>query len=264
MNARDGAGTVVVGVDGSPESRAALAYAMDDAARRGARLRVVAALARPDYWVTAYGPVPLPPSSEEVERVGSAARQWIDHLTADRPHDAVPIEVSAVPGPAAEALITASRDADLLVLGHRGRGAVAGMLLGSVGMRCVVEAPCTVTVVPPAPVATVAAVGPHHIRPTRPTQHRTRVSEVMTTKVLSVPPEATFAQIADVLSTGRVRAVPVLDDAGALWERCRRPTCSSPPSGRSHRRNGRGGVRVRGTPPGPGRAGDPVRRRQPN
>jgi nucleotide-binding universal stress UspA family protein len=156
MSAPDGPGAVVVGVDGSPESRAALVYALDDAARRGARLRVVAALARPDYWVTAYGPVPLPPSSEDVERVRAAARLWIDDVTADRPRDAVPIEVSAVPGPAAEALITASRDADLLVLGHRRRGAVAGMLLGSVGMRCVVDAPCPVTVVPP-PVVTLAA-----------------------------------------------------------------------------------------------------------
>ncbi|MHA6783108.1 universal stress protein [Pseudonocardia saturnea] len=148
MSAPDRAATVVVGVDGSPGSRAALEYAMGDAARRGARLRVVAAL--PDYWVTEWGPVLLPPSSAEVERVGTAARQWIAEVTAARSQEAqVPIEVSAVPGPAAKALIDAAQDADLLVLGHRGRGRVASTLLGSVGMRCVVDAPCSVTVVRP-------------------------------------------------------------------------------------------------------------------
>lgn len=150
MSAPDRAATVVVGVDGSPGSRAALEYAMGDAARRGARLRVVAALAEPDYWVTEWGPVLLPPSSAEVERVGTAARQWIAEVTAARSQEAqVPIEVSAVPGPAAKALIDAAQDADLLVLGHRGRGRVASTLLGSVGMRCVVDAPCPVTVVRP-------------------------------------------------------------------------------------------------------------------
>jgi nucleotide-binding universal stress UspA family protein len=41
-----------------------------------------------------------------------------------------------------------ARDADLLVVGHRGRGAVASALLGSVGLRCVLHSTCPVTVVP--------------------------------------------------------------------------------------------------------------------
>lgn len=142
-------GTVVVGVDGSPASRAALRYALDDATRRGARLRAVTASARPDFWATPYGPVPLPPTERELDRLRAAARRWVGEVAASRPPGAtVPVEVLAAAGPPAEALIAASRDADLLVLGHRGRGAVASAVLGSVGMRCVVGARCPVTVVP--------------------------------------------------------------------------------------------------------------------
>jgi nucleotide-binding universal stress UspA family protein len=143
---------------------------MDDAARRGARLRVVAALAQPDYWVTPYGPVPLPPSAEELDRVRTAAQQWIDDVIAARPPGAaaVPIDVSAVPGPPAEALIIESRDADLLVLGHRGRGAVASRLLGSVGMRCVLDAPCPVTVVRPQPATVAGSPSARRLRPSPP------------------------------------------------------------------------------------------------
>lgn len=96
-------GTVVVGVDGTPGSRAAIEYALRDADRRKALLRVVAVARPPEYWAVAYG-APALPSLEEIK-------------------------------------------ADLLVLGHRGRGAVRSALLGSVGLHCVLHAPCPVTVV---------------------------------------------------------------------------------------------------------------------
>lgn len=209
MSTPDGAGTVVVGVDGSAGSRAALEHALADAARRDARLLVVAAMGRPDYWATEYGPVPVPPSAAELDRVRAAAQRWVDDVAVARPHTAasVPIEVVAVPGPPAHALVAASRDADLLVLGHRGRGAVASAVLGSVGLRCVTDAACPVTVVrPPA------------FRPRRPgpSVRRSTVADVMTTDVVRVPPDATFAQVADALAGRRVRAVPVCDAGGVL------------------------------------------------
>ncbi|GAA2552655.1 CBS domain-containing protein [Pseudonocardia hydrocarbonoxydans] len=208
MSTPEDGGTVVVGVDGSVGSRAALEHALADAARRGARLRVVTAQAQPEFWATAYGPVPIPAGAAELHRMRVAARGWVDDVLAAHPREAaaVPIEVSAVPGPPADALIAASGDADLLVLGHRGRGALAGAVLGSVGMRCALGAACPVTVVRPRPAPA---------RP-RPSVRRSTVADVMTTDVATVSPDATFAQVADVLATRRVRAVPVCDDDGVL------------------------------------------------
>ena len=53
-------GTVVVGVDGSPESRAAIEFAMREATRRQTSLRVIAAAQLPEYWTIAYGSADLP------------------------------------------------------------------------------------------------------------------------------------------------------------------------------------------------------------
>ena len=55
--------------------------------------------------------------------------------------------------PSAKALIDQSRDADLLVLGHRGRGGFKSAVLGSVGLHCVLHATCPVTIVRPEKVA---------------------------------------------------------------------------------------------------------------
>jgi nucleotide-binding universal stress UspA family protein len=49
-------------------------------------------------------------------------------------------------------LVEQARGAELLVLGHRGRGGVASVVLGSVGLYCVLHAPCSVTIVRPTPV----------------------------------------------------------------------------------------------------------------
>lgn len=142
--------TVVVGVDGSPGSRAALVDAMRSAARRGARLRVVAVYEPPEWRLPA-APTPLPSRVEIEESLSGAVRGMVtdvayelggEHLV--RP--AVTVEV--VPGDAADVLVAAAADADELVVGHRGRGAVASALLGSVGWGCVLHASCPVRVVP--------------------------------------------------------------------------------------------------------------------
>ena len=69
---------------------------------------------------------------------------------------AVPTEVVTLPGPAAKALIEQAADADLLVVGHRGRGGFKSAVLGSVGLHCVLHATCPVTVVRPERVAATA------------------------------------------------------------------------------------------------------------
>ncbi|OLT16118.1 hypothetical protein BJF78_15370 [Pseudonocardia sp. CNS-139] len=136
---------VVVGVDGSAGSRAALRYALEDAARRGAAVEVVGAFAVPDYWAGYYA---LPPESVEQIQDGLRAqtRQVVDEVVRDLPA-APPVGVTIVPGPAAQALVAAADGADLLVLGNRGRGGFASMLLGSVSLQCAMHAPCPVTIV---------------------------------------------------------------------------------------------------------------------
>jgi nucleotide-binding universal stress UspA family protein len=139
---------VVVGVDGSPESQAALRFALADAARRGVGVRVVSAYVPPEYWAVSYGLSALPTLDElarDCEQVGADAHAAV---VAEEPRlGRVPTEVVALPGPAAKALIEQSRDADLLVLGHRGRGGLKSAVLGSVGLHCVLHATCPVTIV---------------------------------------------------------------------------------------------------------------------
>jgi nucleotide-binding universal stress UspA family protein len=145
---------IVVGVDGSPEAAEALEYAAADAARRGATLRVVSVAPVPEYWVVPIGVVPprvAVPSWELQAAAREAAQSAVDTLAAARPDLIRSIEVEAVGvcgHPAAE-LVEQSRGAELLVLGHRGRGTVASVVLGSVGLSCVLQAQCPVTIVRP-------------------------------------------------------------------------------------------------------------------
>ena len=150
MTTTDGCGTVVVGVDGSPESAAALAYALDDAARRGAWLRVVAAVRIPEYWNTAYRHGAPPPPPEFVQADRESAQRTIDEVVAAAGQRAagVPLSLDVVTGVPSAVLVEASRDADQLVLGHRRRGRIASAVLGSVGLECVLHATCPVTIVP--------------------------------------------------------------------------------------------------------------------
>ena len=149
---------VVVGVDGSPGSAAALEFAVQDALRRRARLRVVAVVPLADYWggwrgtAAAYtGRWPAPPE-DLMANARSQAQRMVDEVAADRT-PLVSVDVEAVAGGPAPVLLDAAEGADLLVLGHRGRGAFSSVVLGSVGLQCVLHATCPVTVVRPTVVA---------------------------------------------------------------------------------------------------------------
>ncbi|MHC1557875.1 universal stress protein [Actinomycetospora sp. C-140] len=145
--------TVVVGVDDSGGARAALADAMRSAARRGALLRVVAVYEPPEWRLGPAFMVPLPSRREIEESLVDRARAMVTDLAYELGGEGLrrpEIEVVAMPGDAAEVLVEAARDADELVVGHRGRGAVASALIGSVGWGCVLHAPCPVRVVPDA------------------------------------------------------------------------------------------------------------------
>jgi nucleotide-binding universal stress UspA family protein len=132
---------VVVGLDGSSSSLAAVRWAADYAALVGARLELVVVW----DWPTSYGwPVPIPsdynPEKDASELLAGCEEQ------ARRDHAALEISSTAVQGHPAPALVEASNGAALLVVGSRGHGQFAGMLLGSVSEHCVSNAHCPVLV----------------------------------------------------------------------------------------------------------------------
>lgn len=149
--------SVVVGVDGSPGSRVALEYALDEATRRNALLRVVSAVTLPVFWGETV-PVHVPPPSEILGETRKEALRFVDEVVAARSGagaSAIRVEVGV--GRAGELLVDAADGAELLVVGHRGRGSVASVLLGSVGLYCVLHARCSVTVVRPRPQSVTEA-----------------------------------------------------------------------------------------------------------
>jgi nucleotide-binding universal stress UspA family protein len=105
---------------------------------------------------------PLPPAEFDAD-VRNEAQLMVDDVVAAHPDlcTRVPVTVDAVNGSPAEVLLWASQDADLLVLGHRGRGGFSSVLLGSVGLQCVLRAVCAVTIVRPV----VARAEPDAVRP---------------------------------------------------------------------------------------------------
>jgi nucleotide-binding universal stress UspA family protein len=137
---------VVVGVDGSPGSRSALRLAAATARQRGVALVAVyvwqlAALSPVVARESGYTP-PLAEYEAAAERILSGA---LDEVRADLASLSVtPLVVRAA---AVRGLMDAARGADLLVVGSRGHGGFAGLLLGSVSSQVATHAPCPVLVV---------------------------------------------------------------------------------------------------------------------
>jgi len=132
---------IVVGVDGSEPSRHALRWAARQAQLTGGRLDVVVTWELP----TSFGWVPPYPS--DFNPAGDAERAADDEVRlalSDYPE--VVAQTNVVEGHPAPTLVQASRGADLLVLGSRGHGEFAGMLIGSVSQHCVSNAHCPVLV----------------------------------------------------------------------------------------------------------------------
>jgi nucleotide-binding universal stress UspA family protein len=156
---RDRSARVVVGVDGSPGSRAALVYAFAAAARRGAELEVVATYSIQGVWIGGY-PLGVPAvatlrDDTESRIVGLVKQVRDDPAVRGVPGTAdVATTVVVSVGPAARVLVDASAAADLVVVGSRGRGAVRSVVLGSVALHCVAHARCPVVVVHPAAATT--------------------------------------------------------------------------------------------------------------
>jgi nucleotide-binding universal stress UspA family protein len=138
--------TIVVGVDGSEDARAALAFAAHEAAAHGARLRVVCAWEL-SYGAYAGGFVPPPELSSSIERHA----EEVAHDAAQAATELEPsiyVEHEAIHGYPAEVLIAESREATMIVVGSRGHGGFASMLLGSVSHEVAHHARCAVAIVP--------------------------------------------------------------------------------------------------------------------
>ncbi|MEU5904670.1 universal stress protein [Micromonospora sp. NPDC047527] len=135
---RDGTGSepdglVAVGVDGSEPSLVALGFAAERAAQRRVPLRVLHA------WT------PGPNAEAGVPAERAAVEQALEPWRRTFPE--LDVTVDLVPGSPAAMLIEASRDARVVVVGSRGRGGLAGMLLGSVSQQVIQHAHCPVAVV---------------------------------------------------------------------------------------------------------------------
>jgi nucleotide-binding universal stress UspA family protein len=133
---------VVVGVDGSEDARRALRWALDEGRARGATVQVVHAWAPPFVDISGLLPVS---GDADVQR---AAEQVLQDMVAAADTTGVAVESVAVPGPPSAAILEAAAGAGLVVVGSRGRGGFAGLLLGSVGRQVAAHAPCPVVVVP--------------------------------------------------------------------------------------------------------------------
>ncbi|MEU4481819.1 universal stress protein [Micromonospora sp. NPDC023966] len=138
-------GPVVVGVDGSTLSRAAVEFAAEEAALRGSRLHTVHAYTHP----ASSGPGDIQPLVYEEGQLRGEEYRVLDDslggLTERRPE--VPVTRAVVHARPVAALVEASREAQLLVVGRRGRGELTGLLLGSVSQGVLHRADCPVAVV---------------------------------------------------------------------------------------------------------------------
>jgi nucleotide-binding universal stress UspA family protein len=126
-------GPVVVGVDGSPDSRAALRLAFREAALRSAAVQVICAA----------------PDASGALGAGSQLAEDIEYLLSVAAKERPEVPVLRQPGSSGPlpALLSAAREGQLVVIGRRGLGGVRGMRLGSVGRGVLEHAPCPVAVV---------------------------------------------------------------------------------------------------------------------
>jgi nucleotide-binding universal stress UspA family protein len=149
----DGEHRIVVGVDGSRHSVAALRWGAFQAAALGARLEGVTAWEYPP----SFGWASVPSDWDPVKDMEKVLQEAVREAFGDEQPAA--LELSVREGGAAPVLIEASRGATMLVVGSRGHGGFAGLLLGSVSAGVAEHAPCPVLIVhgdrsaPPVPPA---------------------------------------------------------------------------------------------------------------
>ena len=176
-------GRIVVGVDGSAGSHAALKWAIGEARLRGSTVHAVLGWVHHPTWgysgtggafppgyQPSGGPLPgelsatmaSPPEAIPVadeaaqEAVDDVLNKAVDQALAEDAHsgqEPVIITSEVIEGHAAKVLVDAAGESDLLVLGSRGHGGFVGALIGSVTQHAVSQARCPVVVIPAAVTA---------------------------------------------------------------------------------------------------------------
>jgi len=135
-------GKILVAVDGSWQSNAALAIAADLAQRYGATLCLLHAFAHVSDLLG------LPQYEQLLERRSARGQQVLENTRA-QVGDAVPVETQLIEGPPAPAILRIAREdgCAMIVMGSRGNGQLAGLLLGSVSSAVAQRAQCPVLIV---------------------------------------------------------------------------------------------------------------------
>lgn len=137
---------IVVGVDGSQGAAAALRWAAAEARLRGARLRAVHTWNMPTMAYAGSGFVsPASFEGDLAQAAETGLSQWLGAAKAEL--DGIEVERRVVEGHAPTALTDAAADAELLVVGSRGLGGFAELLLGSVSHQVAQHAHCPVVIV---------------------------------------------------------------------------------------------------------------------
>ena len=130
---------IIVGVDGSSQSRRALQWALSEAAARRTPLTVLSV--RDDGAVTCTaGDLTQDQAAEEVQEL-------VDQAMSSQSGPAPPVTVQVIPGSPAAELLGAGRDADLLVVGSRGSGGLGRLGVGSVSSQVASDAACPVVII---------------------------------------------------------------------------------------------------------------------
>lgn len=138
--------TILVGLDGSESAGAALEFAVEEAALRGAALKVVTAWELPtmEQPLKRSMPQTFAGLQSQAEVIVAEAVERVKELDPD-----VPCEGMALEGRPQTVLLDEAEGAVLAVVGRRGQGGLALLLMGSVSRHVVDHAPCPVVVVPP-------------------------------------------------------------------------------------------------------------------
>lgn len=141
---------IIVGVDGSAESLQALRWALEEARLRKTAVRVVhvwqypVAVVISDPFLGGPEADPLLIDPSDLPRIAQA---HLAEVVRSVVADPSAVEQQVVPGHPAEELVAAAKDAELLVVGSRGRGGFSGLLLGSMSQACAQHARCPVVIV---------------------------------------------------------------------------------------------------------------------